>query len=531
MSISAILKSHLESTGVSQRQFSRDTGLPKTTIADIVSGKATIISIPTAEKLAPILGRSVAELMGIPGAEHGASQGGGGEGGDLLIPWAEIGPSPLNPRRDFEPEALRGLADSLFEHGQLQNIVLRKVNFPQENEPKYHIVAGERRWRATGLNIQVLKRWNASQPMRAVIIETNDAQHRALALLENLQREALSPMEEAEAFHALTELAWSTAQIAEKISKTQRFVQQRLALVTKLTEPVKQALSEGVINIDQARALTGADETQQKVLLKKIKDDEYGVKTGEEIRQRLTANLVPVDKAQFPRDRYTGEIRSDDAGSEYFADKEQFKKLQEQAAKDLVKEKRAEKWKWVECKQYWHRSEYERQTSTDKKKAGVLIILNWQNEIEIHEGLVKKRAEKGSKTEEEARKQEFAERERRRDELEEMTPRIRAAIEKDPTFGLRVLLWHSVDYGPARLSWKQLCDMGQKALLARAAKLAANSLHLNTYNDLEPWEAAAFELAEVERPDYLTVNDDSEDEEEEEIEADDAEDEAEEDED
>ncbi|MDY0882279.1 ParB/RepB/Spo0J family partition protein [Dongia soli] len=512
MSISAILKSHLESTGISQRQFARDAGLPKTTIADIVSGKASIISIPTAEKLAPILNRSVAELMGIPDAGQGGDSGGRGAG-ELLIPWGEIGPSPLNPRRDFEPEALRGLADSLFEHGQLQNIVLRKVIFPQENEPKYHIVAGERRWRATGLNIQVLKRWDASQPMRAVIIETNDAQHRALALLENLQREALSPMEEAEAFHALTELAWSTAQIAEKISKTQRFVQQRLALVTKLAEPVKQALSEGVINIDQARALTSADEKRQKTLLKKIQTNNYGVRTGDEIRQRLTANLIPAEKAKFPRDRYTGEIHEDDTGREYFVDGEEFKKLQKDAAKDLVAEKRAEGWKWVELKEYWHRGEYEPLPSTDKKKAGVLVILDWQNNIEVHEGLVKKRAEKSSKADEAARQQEFAERERRRDELGEMTPRIRAAIEKDPTFSLRVLLWHSADFETPRLSWKQLCNMGQKALLAQAAKCAAHSLHLNTYSDLEPWEAAAFDLAGIERPDYLTVNGDSEDEE------------------
>jgi ParB family chromosome partitioning protein len=507
-----LLNAHLRATDISQRQFSKETGLPKSTVGDICAGRAAEISKSTAEILAPILKSSVAELMGIE--VHGLAPAPDGTASGLqLIPWAEIQPSPLNPRRTFEEEAIRELADSLFEHGQMQNIVLRRVAFPRPNEAKYQLVAGERRWRATGYNIQVLKRWQPDQPMASKVIEAGDDQHRALALLENLQRVDLTPLEEAEAFKTLIDLKWSTAQIAERINKTQRFVQQRLSLVVKLTEDARTALSEGKINIEQARALTGGTEKQQKDILKRITVEDRGFQTGSDIRHRLMGDLIPVDRAIFDRASYTGEIRGDDQEREYFVDKKAFETLQKQAAKDLAATKRKEGWRWVQQSTYLSNYEYEKKRSTDKKKSGVLIVLDWKGEVTIHEGLVKKTEGKSSgsglsKAEREEQTKQQAERAQQRKQLDEATASIQSLLRNDPAMALRRLIYRNQYTDNNALAWTTLSAMSIEALATHIAATEADEYILEYYIDVS--DLALIRAAGIVQPDFLEFEDELE---------------------
>lgn len=515
-----LLLAHLRATDTSQRQFSKETGLPKSTVGDICAGRAAEISKSTAEILAPLLGRSVAELMGIE-VQSVASASEGSASDLQLIPWAEIQPSPLNPRRTFDEEPIRELADSLFEHGQLQNIVVRRVAFPQPNEGKYQLVAGERRWRATGYNIQVLKRWQPGQPMLAKVIEAGDDQHRALALLENLQRVDLTPLEEAEAFKTLTDLKWSTAQIAERIHRTQRFVQQRLSLVTKLIEPARTMLAEGKINIEQARALTAGTEKQQKDTIKKIGIEDHGLQTGADIRDHLLGGFIPVERAIFDRSLYKGEIRIDEHEREYFVNKKAFEALQKQAAKDLAKTKRQEGWSWVSQAQHYSHWVYASRKSTDKKKAGVLIVINWKGEVTVHEGLVKKEGPNApsragspeANAEQDMLAQRRAEQEAEEKLCEEITERVRDLFRKDPIMALRLKVYRdqdAFDHIGDCLTWAKMQELSAEQLIQLLSKSWIARYEFDGYVDRA--ELGLLDMLGIKKPGFIEIEDELEEE-------------------
>lgn len=161
----------------------------------------------------------------------------------------QLVPSPLNPRKTFDEEGLAELAASLAEHGLMQNLVVR----PKPDEPyAYWIVAGERRWRAVGLAI-ASGQWPESRRIPVQVRHMSDGEHAALALIENLQRRDLKPLEEAEGLKALMDATGEgTADIAQKIGFTQRYVQQRLQLL-ELAEDQKAQLNEGKLTIEAAR--------------------------------------------------------------------------------------------------------------------------------------------------------------------------------------------------------------------------------------------------------------------------------------
>lgn len=156
-----------------------------------------------------------------------------------------------NPRKHFDEESLAALADNIAEHGLLENLVVR----PTPDDPDtFELVAGERRWRAIGLLIEA-ERWGAATPIHCLVKSLDDGQHRALALIENLQRKDLRPLEEAAALKDLIDLTGaSTADVAVQIGFTQRFVQQRLQLL-ELGEADRQRLNDGKINIEEARRI------------------------------------------------------------------------------------------------------------------------------------------------------------------------------------------------------------------------------------------------------------------------------------
>jgi ParB/RepB/Spo0J family partition protein len=390
--IAEVLREGMAAKGLSGRGLGRAAGVDQSVISRLLSGAKADIETATARKLAGALEIPVARLLGDAAATE-TTPAAGGDPAVRLLALDDVCPSALNPRKTFDPEALEELAASIAADGVLQNLVVRlRPDRQLYTAPRFEIVAGERRYRALRL-LAGRGQWDsaaATVPCR--IVEADDDQHRALALLENLQRQDVPALEEAEAFKALHDLdgkRWSTAAIAARIGKTQRYVQQRLSLVTKLAEPAREALRAGTITIEQARIMAPAPAPVQKQLLKKMGEQWSNLDSPARLREALTRNKISAAVAIFPLDEYTGErLELDD--DVYLCDREEFDRLQKRAAEIKVGELRRT-WRWAELVEGWfRRADYEETLSQVRGKAGAVVVLDWSGAVEIHEGLVKR---------------------------------------------------------------------------------------------------------------------------------------------
>jgi ParB family chromosome partitioning protein len=165
------------------------------------------------------------------------------------LPIDLIHQSPYQPRQIMEPEALEALASSIRQQGVVQPIVVRKAG------DGYELIAGERRWRAS--------QQAGLQDIPAVIKNVNDQEAAAIAIIENLQREDLNPLEEAQAFTNLIEKFGLTHQeVGEVVSRSRAAVSNSLRLLS-LAQPVKDMLNQGELEMGHARALLALAEHQQ----------------------------------------------------------------------------------------------------------------------------------------------------------------------------------------------------------------------------------------------------------------------------
>lgn len=368
-----------------------------------------------------------------------------------VIDLASIHPSPLNPRKTFDDVATAELAESIAANGVLQNLVVRR-----RPVGGFEIVAGERRYRALTV-LADSSRWDRRAALIPVrIVDGDDATVRAIALLENLQRLDVPPMEEAEAFaalHAIDAALWSTAAIAARIGKTQRYVQQRLALTQKLDDKVKDALRAGEIDLTHARALTVADPKVQRDALDKIKAGFGGYVDADRLSDAMMGKLPLVSKAPFPVERYTGEIVEGPKpygarDGRRFLDVEQFKALQ----KVVVEQKRLAlvgKWAWVEIKRgdsYRAEPNYGNyRKSSDKTKAGAIVFIEANGGVVVKTGLIKvERETRGSGGEDwNARyARESKERQARKAAEQRFLDALRPHVVADPSLALRLILVH-----------------------------------------------------------------------------------------
>jgi ParB family chromosome partitioning protein len=168
------------------------------------------------------------------------------EGGELRqLPIDSIRRGRFQPRIRMRPEALQELADSIRVQGLVQPVVVRPVS--EGGSDVYELIAGERRWRAAqmaGLDV-----------LPALIKPIPDQAAAAMSLIENIQREDLNPLEEANAFHRLiAEFDLTHQQVAEAVGRSRAAVTNYLRLL-ELTEPVRQSLDEGRLEMGHARAL------------------------------------------------------------------------------------------------------------------------------------------------------------------------------------------------------------------------------------------------------------------------------------
>src|SRR5277367_923071 len=194
------------------------------------------------------LGRGLASLIGDVGAETSVER----PRGQRKVSTDALRPNARNPRRMFSDTDLDELAASLRARGIIQPIVARPVRGSTDH---YEIIAGERRWRAAqraGLH-----------EVPVVIIEATDAEALQLAIIENVQRADLNPLEEAEGYRALVEeFGNSQDEIAKTVGKSRSYVANTLRLL-KLSDPVKAYIHGGKLTAGHARMLIGAPNAEE----------------------------------------------------------------------------------------------------------------------------------------------------------------------------------------------------------------------------------------------------------------------------
>lgn len=214
------------------------------------------------------------------------------------IPADKILPNPFQPRKNFDGPALEEMSQSIRHYGILQPITVRKVS-----PTLYELIAGERRLRAA--------KHAGLEKIPAIVVEMSDSDSAAVALVENLQRQDLSFMEEAEAYSALIAIhGFTQEQIAAKLGKNQSTIANKLRLL-RLPESVKTAIGEHNLTERHARALLRIpDEDKQLEALKKICDNSYNVsETDAYIDKLLSAKQEPEPKSVPKRTGIMKDVR------------------------------------------------------------------------------------------------------------------------------------------------------------------------------------------------------------------------------
>jgi len=192
--------------------------------------------------------------------------------GVVRLPLASIRPNPRQPRKRFAEESLKELADSIREKGLLQPLLVR----PQGDG--YELVAGERRYRAALMA--------GLQEVPAVVKDLTDREALELALVENLQREDLSPVEEARGYQALLEMGLTQEEVARRVGKARSTVANALRLL-QLPPEALEALERGEITAGHARALLMLEPEDRLWGLKEILEKGLSVRQAEALRERL----------------------------------------------------------------------------------------------------------------------------------------------------------------------------------------------------------------------------------------------------
>ena len=219
--------------------------------------------------------------------------------------------NPFQPRKIFNEEALKELAESIKEHGIIQPIVVRK------KDKKYEIIAGERRFRATKLA--------GLKEIPAIVKEMTEQQMMEVAILENLQREDLTPIEEAEAYSSLIEnLNFTQDALAKRLGKSRPHIANHIRLL-QLPEDVRKLMNEGVLSMGHGRALLGLKnkgriaEVAQKVIAQSL-----NVRQLESLVHQLNEGVSHETKEKVKKDVFVQATESQ--LREYFGTSVQVKK-------------------------------------------------------------------------------------------------------------------------------------------------------------------------------------------------------------
>ena len=227
------------------------------------------------------LGRGLGALLGDAALESSVAEQ------THTLPLSQIETCASQPRKRFDDEALADLADSIREHGIIQPITVRKLS-----SGYYQIIAGERRWRAARLA--------GLSEVPVVIIEADDRKAMELAMIENLQREDLNPMEEAEGYRALMEnYDMTQEEAAARVGKSRSAVANVMRLLN-LSPAVRKLVEEGKLSGGHARTLLPLSPSLQEKTAETVLKNDLSVRQTEALVKKL--NAAPAKKEPSPDD-------------------------------------------------------------------------------------------------------------------------------------------------------------------------------------------------------------------------------------
>ncbi|MCL6592444.1 MAG: ParB/RepB/Spo0J family partition protein [Alicyclobacillus sp.] len=202
----------------------------------------------------------------------------------------ELRPNPYQPRRDFNQEKLEELAQSIREHGVIQPLIVRRSAVRG-----YDIVAGERRFRAAQLA--------GLEAVPVVVRDFSDVELMEIAVIENLQREDLNPIEVAQAYQQLIQRAgWTQEELARRVGQSRSHVANMLRLL-QLPDPVQQMVSTGRLSMGHARALLAVEDPEQvRALAERVSAEDLSVRSLEALIYPQKKDVSRETKTQ-PRQR------------------------------------------------------------------------------------------------------------------------------------------------------------------------------------------------------------------------------------
>jgi len=208
--------------------------------------------------------------------------------GVVQIKVDQIEPNPHQPRKSFDPAKLAELAASIKEHGVVQPVVVRQVA-----GGRFELVTGERRWRACQLN--------AIDSIPAIIKDYTERQVTEVALIENIQREDLSPLEEAWAYQTLIEEFGLTQEaVAVRVGRSRPYVANMLRLLA-LPPAVREQINNGVLTAGHARALLSLPPEQIEAASARIAAQGLSVRQAEDLVRRMREDVPPSETSRAKR--------------------------------------------------------------------------------------------------------------------------------------------------------------------------------------------------------------------------------------
>lgn len=244
------------------------------------------------------------------------------------IPLTQIMANHYQPRQVFDQGKIAELAATLQEHGMLQPIILRLAS--NTSSKKYEIIAGERRFRAA----QQLK-W---EKIPAIVKEMNDTEAASFAVIENLQREGLTAIEEAQAYQELMELnQLSQSRLAQEIGKSQSFVANKLRLL-KLAPFVKQALLKREISERHGRSVVGLPPESQIEIIKQTIDQQLTVKETESLVKAQSTTVSQTKSMKKTKQRKSAKGKPRDVRVAVNTVKQSLKLISDSGIKATMRE-------------------------------------------------------------------------------------------------------------------------------------------------------------------------------------------------
>ena len=207
------------------------------------------------------------------------------EPSDTMLKITEVEPNRNQPRKNFDEDLLQELADSIKQYGIIQPLIVQK------RDDYYEIIAGERRWRAAKLA--------GIKEVPVIIKDYTDKEIMEIALIENIQREDLNPIEEAMAYkNLIDEYNLKQDEVAQWVSKSRATVTNAMRLL-KLTEEVQRMLTEDMISSGHARALLAVENQEMQIeLANKIFDEKLSVRETEKLVKQLNNPKKKPDKKE-----------------------------------------------------------------------------------------------------------------------------------------------------------------------------------------------------------------------------------------